>query len=189
MDKAQLHKKLKVLLAYKKDRVAIGTAVVKYNLLTALIELCHPETGVSHQACWALEQVFLNHEEACHAHIADMAELYVLPINSSGMRSLSKIAAIIAKKFYGLRANVWQDILSLAMREKMLEGCFQILLDDQGKTANLAFATRAVYEFGKEFEWVYPELVPTVEHLLQDNPRGYTACGAKTLLLIANNGS
>jgi hypothetical protein len=40
----------------------------------------------------------------------------------------------------------------------MLDGCFQMLLDNGDHTANLAFASLAVYELGKEFDRVHEAL-------------------------------
>ncbi|GAK96531.1 hypothetical protein JCM19294_2044 [Nonlabens tegetincola] len=46
----------------------------------------------------------------------------------------------------------------------------------------MAMATNSLYELGKEFEWIYPELVPTIERLLtQTKTKGYRASAAKVL--------
>lgn len=184
MTAQDLKKQLQVLKAYKKDRVDLGHAAVTHKLLPELIALCDPISGVSHQACWSLEQSFLLYESDCYPFLKEICALFVLPINSSGMRSLSKIGSILVKKFYSKKENEIQRLLSLTMREQLLEGCLQELLDHPDKTANLAFCTRAVFELGKEFDWIYPELIPVIENILNGNPKGYRACGSKTLLKI-----
>lgn len=114
-------------------------------MVAALIDYCRPENGVSHQACWTLEQSFLIDETCIYKHLDAFSILFTLDINSSGNRSLSKIASIIAKKYHGKQQHPYKVLLTQTMRERMLEGCFQVLLNDDDRTANLAFASHAVY--------------------------------------------
>lgn len=186
MTSPQLLEKLKTLKAYKKERLQLGIAAVNYNLLANLIAYCNPQSGVSHQACWVLEQSFLEHEAACLNHLDAISELYTFAINSSGNRSLSKMASIITKKYYSKKPNPYKELLTQPMRERMLDGCFQMLLDDGDRTANLAFASRAVYELGKEFDWVHAALQVNIQEHLERNPHtGFRACGGAILAKIA----
>lgn len=185
-----LKQQLQILKAYKKERVDLGKAVIHNNLLPDLIALCHPESGVSHQACWSLEQSFLLHEKDCYRYIKEIAALFTLPINSSGMRSLTKISSILVKKYYkdsknkSAPHNQLHKHLKKSMREQIVEGCFQEMMDHPDKTANLAWCTLTLYELGKEFQWIYPELIPIIENILNSNPKGYRSCGSQTLIKI-----
>lgn len=186
MTAQQLERELSVLKAYKKDRVILGTAAIEHHLLPDLIYFCDPKHSISHQACWSLEQSFLLYEQDCYPFLTEISMLFTLPINSSGMRSLTKIASICLKKYYSPRSNEIQSLMKITDRENMLEGCFRSLIEDVGKTANMAFATRALYELGKEYDWVYPELqVLIAQHLDRDPSSGYRACGKNTLTKIA----
>lgn len=168
MNKEQLFKKLKKLKAYKIERVGLGKSAVKHNLLSELIELCNPESGVSHQACWALEQSFLLHEQDCYPFLKEICRLYEVKINSSGMRVLGNISHIISKKFYGKKKTPLKFLITQTMRAQMVEGCFQELITTN-KTANMAYATYSLYEYGKEFIWIYPELHPILTQKLDEN--------------------
>ncbi|AGC77559.1 hypothetical protein LX97_02246 [Nonlabens dokdonensis] len=181
MTPQDLKEELLQLKAYKKDRVRLGKVAVHENLLSELIDLCHPESAVSHQACWCLEQSFLLHEEYCYPHMDAICELYVQPLNSSGMRSLGKISSICSKNFYSKKPHPIQEILSFSMREKMVEGCFQELIATN-KTANMAFSVYSLFEFGKEFDWIYPELIPILQQKLQeDYGNGFKSSARKIL--------
>jgi hypothetical protein len=190
MTAKDLKQNLKTLKAYKKDRVRLGNAAIQNNILQDLIALCHPESGVSHQACWSLEQSFLLHEKDCYPYVKEIAALFTLPINSSGMRSLTKVSSILVKKYYKVSkkesdpSNQLHRYFNKGMREQILEGCFQEMMDHPDKTANLAWSTLTLYELGKEFDWIYPELVPIIENILYSNPKGYRSCGTQTLLKI-----
>lgn len=188
MSVEQLQLELQNLKAYKRERVRLGTIAVQEHLLEQLIGYCHPESGVSHQACWALEQSFLLFEQACYAHLAPISHLFTLPVNSSGMRVLTNIASILAKKYYSKKEHPIKNILTLEMRTNMIEGCFQSLIDHEGLTANLAYATRALFEFGKEFDWIYGELAPMIQQHLDHNPTaGYKGLGPAILSKITSS--
>lgn len=168
MTASQLKTELKNLKAYKNERVRLGKAAVENDLLPELIKLCKPESGVSHQACWSLEQSFLLHEEKCYPYLKMLCALYELKINSSGMRALCKISSILSKKYYSKKPHALQELLTQSMRESMVEGCFQELISTD-KTANMAYAVYSLFEFGKEFDWIYPELKPILKQKLDED--------------------
>ena len=168
MTSKDLKQELQNLKAYKQERVRIGEAVVQHQLLPDLIAFCRPESGVSHQACWSLEQSFLLQEEACYPFLKEICELYTQNINSSGMRPLCKISGILTKKYYSNKDNPIKKILHQPMREKIVEGCFQELISTD-RTANMAYSVYSLYELGKEFDWIYPELIPVLQQKLQEN--------------------
>ncbi len=186
MNSRQLLEDLKTLKAYKDERVRLGTLAIENNLLPQLIGYCKAESEVSHQACWSLEQSFLIYEEQCYPYFIEISKLYLEPINASGMRVLTNIASICLKKFYSPRKHVIENYLTQEMRENMLEGCFRSLIEDVGKTANMAYATRALFELGKEYDWVHPELIIAIEQTIERDPgSGYRACGKDTLKKIS----
>ncbi|GAK75825.1 hypothetical protein JCM19296_1417 [Nonlabens ulvanivorans] len=58
--------------------------------------------------------------------------------------------------------------MTQTIREQMVEGCFQVLITTD-KTANMAYAVYSLFEFGKEFDWIYPELKPILLQKLDEN--------------------
>jgi len=177
-----LKAELEILLAYKESRVRIGTQCVKQGLLPELIALCRPESGVSHQACWCLEQSFLLYEEDSYPHLMEICKLYPLKINHSGMRSLCKICFLLCKYYYGKRSHPVKELLTLEMREQLVEGVFDELLTAFGKSANLAFSTNALYLLGTEFDWIHTEMPAIIEqHITNPQNKGYRSVGSKIL--------
>lgn len=186
MTTEEFEHKLEHLIAYKKEREALGRIIIQHDFMTTAIELANSASRVSHQSCWCIEQAFLIDQDYCLPHINQLAILFTQPINSSGMRSLTKIASIVAKQFYSKKAYPIQGSFQPASREMMVEGCFRVLIEHQDKTANLAFATRALYEFGKEFHWINESLKALVEQILDNNPEtGYRAVGRQTLAKLS----
>ncbi|WP_194852119.1 adenylosuccinate lyase [Nonlabens antarcticus] len=182
MDSESLHTDLQNLLAYKDSRVRIGTYCVKEDLLPELIQLCQPESGVSHQACWSLEQSYLLFEADCYLHLGEICALFPMKINHSAMRSLLKIGTLLCKSYYSKREHPIKEILTLEMRNQLVEGAFNELLTAYGKTANLAFATNTLFLLGTEFDWIHPAMPAIIEeHIVNPESKGYKSVGGKTL--------
>lgn len=178
MTTSQLQLEIAKLKAYKAERVRLGEAVVVHDLLTPLIESIRPDHPAAHQAAWVLEQSYLLHEESCYPHLAAITKAFTYELNSSAMRSLTNLGDRMTKKYYGKRPHALQELLTLEMREQILDGCFRQIILPSDKTANLAYATRAVFELGKEFDWVHAELSVAIRTQLQNTPtRGYIPCG------------
>ncbi len=182
MNADSLKTELEVLLAHKKPRVDIGTICVRERLLPDLIALCHPSSGVSHQACWCLEQSFLLFETNCHPYLKEICGLFPLEINHSGMRSLSKIGFLLCQSYYSKKQNPIKELLTMSMREQLVQCCFNQLLTAHGKSANLAFSTHALYLLGSEFEWIHPAMPAIIEeHIVNPANKGYRSVGGKIL--------
>ena len=182
MDAASLFDELQVLKAYKNERVRIGTICVEQHLVPELIVLCRPKSGVSHQACWCLEQSYLLFEVDCYPFMDDICELLPLKINHSGRRSLLKICWLICQAFYLKKSHSISEFLTIGMREQLVDGAFDELICAHGKTANLMFATRSLYLLGTEFEWIHPQLPAVIrEHMGNTSNKGYLNVGKSIL--------
>lgn len=168
---SELKSQLQSLIAYKTERVRIGKAAIDHQLLSDLIKLCRPESGVSHQACWCLEQSYLTQPDCLNNDLDEFSSLFELEINSSGMRPLCKIASLLTHRFYSKNDQALKTLLKSDYRERMLNGCFNQLITSD-KAANLAFSINALYELGKEYDWVYEQLIPILQQKLDE---GYTA--------------
>ncbi len=188
MDDVQLYRSLLDLKAYKKSRVDLGTLCVTQGLLRPLISYCYPHLPCSHQACWTLEQSFLLFEEDCRPYLDQICWLFTLPINTSGMRSLTKIAYVLCRKFYSKKEFPVKTILTKLLREQLLEGCFNQLLEAHGKSANLSFAARSVQLMAREFDWVREQLPGVIEiHLGNPENKGFHTVGKKILNQLQNS--
>lgn len=182
MTREQLYNKLTTLKAYKNERLQLGNAAIHYELIPDLITYCYPDSGVSHQACWALEQSFLEQEIACYPYLEQLCALFIMPINSSGMRGLTKIGSILARKYHGKKPQAIKELLTLEMRNHLLEGCFQELLVNSHCTANIAYSSRCIYDLGKDIDWAHDALAQQIEILLQQRPdSGFRVVGTDLL--------
>lgn|GEM_PF-2719230 len=181
MNTTQLKSDLEQLIAYKTERVRIGKAAIDHDLIPDLIQLCKPESGASHQACWCLEQSYLIQPKCIENHLDEFTALFELEINSSGMRPLCKIASLITKNYYGKKTHSLKQLLHSNHRNQLLNGCFNQLITSD-KAANLAFSINALYELGKEYDWVYEQLTPILQQKLDEGySKGFQSIARKTL--------
>lgn len=177
-----LKEQLADLYAYKESRVRLATKFVQEDAVKDLVKFCHPSSGVSHQACWCLEQVYLLFEDQCYPHLKKIFKLYTLRINTSGARCLLKIGFEISKSYYGRNDHAVKSLLTFNMKEQLVRACFDALINAGGKSANLMFATRSLYLLRNEFELIPEQLPVFIErHLMNPENKGYRSCGREIL--------
>lgn len=180
-----LKEQLANLYAYKESRVRLGTKFVKQDAVEDLIKYCHPSSGVSHQACWCLEQAYLLFKPKIHPHLKPFFKLYTLPINSSGMRSLLKIGYEIMKCYYGKREHIIKKLITHKMKEQLVRASFDAMINASGRSANLMYATRSLYLMRAEFDLIPDQLPNFIErHLLNPENKGYRSCGREILVKL-----
>jgi len=63
---------------------------------------------------------------------------------------------------------------------QITEGCFQWIISDE-KVAVKAYAIRALYQTGKLLPWVYPELIPVLQHGFSEHSAAYKAVSKEVL--------
>jgi hypothetical protein len=181
MTRAVLFDQLEKLVPYRVVRERIGHEALKNGLVKELIQFAHHESKVSHQACWCLEFSYFKDTSCIYPFIDDFCVLFTTPINSSGMRSLTKMGAHMIKSYYSKRTHPIQQVLTVEHRECILNGCFdQVIHLD--KTANLVFSINSLYELGKEFDWIHEQLAQLLEKKLHaPHTKGFYSIATKTL--------
>jgi hypothetical protein len=101
-----------------------------------------------HKACWILELVL---EKQLHL-ITNYLPLYCSSLsiftNESALRSISKICMFLNQHLS----------LTDIQEQQITESCFDWLINENGKVATKAYAIRALFELGKKYDWIHPEL-------------------------------
>lgn len=64
------------------------------------------------------------------------------------MRSISKICMFLNQHLS----------LSDIQEQQITESCFDWLINENGKVATKAYAIRSLFELGKKYDWIHPEL-------------------------------
>lgn len=149
--------------AYRKIRQENAEYILgNLGYFSEILEYCFDVNYKNHQkACWILELVL---EQKIHL-LTPFLEVFCKNLsnfkNESALRSISKICMFIAKHLS----------LSKIQEQKIIENCFDWLIIENGKVATKAYSIRALFEFGKKNDWIYPEL----KRILTDDYMKYSA--------------
>ena len=181
-----LKEQLADLYAYKESRVRLATKFVEQGAIEELIDYCRPASGVSHKACWCLEQAYRLFPEVCYPHIEKIYQLYITPVDLSGMRCLLKIGFEMLKCYYGPRDHEIKQLIKQPMKEQLTRAAFDAMINAGGRSANLMYATRSLYLMRNEFELIPDQLPAFIERQLMDpENKGYRSCGREILTKLS----
>ncbi|EKT3956081.1 hypothetical protein [Flavobacterium psychrophilum] len=119
------------------------------ELFLDLLELAFNINNKNHyKSCWVLELVLEKQLHLLTPHLDIFCSTISNFKNESAIRPISKICMFLAKHM----------ILTEEQEGKIVTNCFDWLILDNGKVATKAYSIRALYEFGRKNNWIYPEL-------------------------------
>ncbi|HLT34054.1 MAG TPA: hypothetical protein VKZ98_09715 [Aquaticitalea sp.] len=129
---------------------------------------------VSCRAAWVLE--FLCGEK-CDA-IIPYLDVFTEHINKvhldPAVRPVAKICEYLVTAYYSKEKNLIQDSLTHEHQEKIVEACFDWLINDE-KVAPKAYAMHTLFLLGKDFDWIHPELKLILERDFQVQSSAFKA--------------
>ncbi|WP_281847171.1 adenylosuccinate lyase [Olleya namhaensis] len=117
---------------------------------------------ISPRAAWILEFMCKENLEALIPYLDQFTQNMGLVHLDSAERPVAKICEYLAKAYYGKPPSEIKKDLLPRHREKIIEACFDWLIKD-AKVAPKAYAMTSLFLFGKEYDWVYPELMTILE--------------------------
>ena len=120
-----------------------------------------------HKACWISELIFEKNIDWLSPYLDNFCQTLSCYSNESALRSLSKIC-LFSANYHMKKLKSKEIFLAENHIEFMLEACFDWLISDK-KVATKAYAMRALFQFGKLQDWIYPELQVILE---QQYPAG-----------------
>jgi hypothetical protein len=96
--------------------------------------------------------------------------------NDSSLRPATRIAMFLAK------SNHRKNGIKLSQEQEhiMIEALIDRLIQDE-KVASKAYAMKALFVFGKKYNWIYEELKPILSQDYSNHSAGYKAA-AKNIL-------
>lgn len=125
------------------------------ELLALALNLSWPH----HQkACWVLELVLEKHIAWLRPHLEDFTMTLAHFTSSSALRSISKICLFAVGQNQKEPGFLTNDQLF-----RIVEACFDWIINPSEKVANKAYAIRTLHIAGRKQAWIYPELIPILE--------------------------
>lgn len=124
-----------------------------------------------HKACWISELIFEKNITWLSPYLDIFCQTLATYSNESALRSLSKIC-LFSANYHMKKLKSGEKFLTENQLELMTEACFDWLISDK-KVATKAYAIRALFQFGKLQDWVYPELQMILEQQYPSGSAGF----------------
>ncbi|WP_298550996.1 adenylosuccinate lyase [uncultured Algibacter sp.] len=133
------------------------------NLVPKLLDILFMvDDKISPRAAWVFE-FMCNHNINTIIPYLDMFTENMHKVHlDSAVRPVAKICEILAKTYTKKEDNYIKKNLTETHKERIIENCFDYMINDE-KVAPKAYAMSTLFLFGKDYEWVYPELARILE--------------------------
>ena len=160
---SELYKNIANSTAYRISREQNAQLILDNEaLFPELLKLAlNVEDKNHYKACWILELVL---EKQLHL-LTDHLLIFCFSLskfrNESATRAVSKICMFLCKHL----------TLTNKQEQQITESCFDWLISEDRKVATKAYSIRALYELGKKYDWIYPEL----QRILTDDYHKHSA--------------
>ncbi len=149
-----------------------------------LIELTFEDHDrLSIKAAWILELVCIQDLSLIYPHLRFFCSQMKNISDESALRPLFKVTSFITNAYYNKKDPEIRKKLTKESKEQLAEVCFDCLIGDH-KIAAQVFAMDSLYDLGKEFEWIHPELKQILIRNLPKGSKGYQSHAKKILKLL-----
>lgn len=168
-----LYKNIQNSSAHRSSRDFIANSIFENpELLTDLLEILLDVKDKNHyKACWISELIFEKHIDWLSPYLDIFCKTLSSYSSESALRSISKICLFSANHHFK-RLKAKEIFLTENHLELMTESCFDWLISDK-KVATKAYAMRALFQFGKHKDWIYPELKIILEQQYSFGSAGF----------------
>ena len=129
---------------------------------------------------WALDLALQEDLHLILPHLDQFMEGLPKLTHESAIRPMAKICEMLSIAYFRAQDEGVRSHLTSEHREVMAERCFDWLIGNH-KVAAKAYSMTALYELGKEIDWVHPELELVLERNYKDGSSGYQARARKIL--------
>lgn len=132
-----------------------------------------------HKACWIAELVFEAKTEWLGNYLDIFCETLAVFTNESAMRPISKIC------LFAVEHHQQNDkFLNTLQLQRIIETCFDWLINPKTKVATKAYAMRTLFLLGKKENWIHPELTRILREDAAKHTAAYKAAAKDVLRKI-----
>ncbi|WP_340074460.1 adenylosuccinate lyase [Leptobacterium sp. I13] len=182
MTVAAFYKELESLKAYRETRLRLANTVLNNSALFApLLDKCYDfDDPISSRACWILEFVCNEGLDWLIPCLDTFTKNLVSFKLDSSIRPMAKICQMLIKSYFSKTPSMLKQRLTEKHLEKITEACFDWLINDE-KVAAKAYSIYALYELGKKYDWIHPELQIVLEQNITEHSPAYKTAAKKVL--------
>lgn len=181
----QLYAELNYVNHSREKRLHYANLVIKNpHLIPKLLDILFMvDDKISCRAAWVLEFMCRQNLFYLIPHLNPFTENMHTVHLDSAVRPVTKICEYLAKAYYSKSRNAIQLNLNSIHKERIIEVCFDYMIRDE-KIAPKAYSMNTLYLFGKDYEWIHPELVLILERDYQMQSSGFKARARQILKKI-----
>jgi len=133
------------------------------SLIPKLIEiLMQVYDKVSPRAAWVLEFACKDNLEIIIPYLDVFTQNMHRVKKEQAVRPVAKICEYLANAYFSKTENKVKESLTPTHKERIIEVAFEYMIGDY-KVAPKAYSMTTLYLFGKEFDWIHPELAIILE--------------------------
>lgn len=179
--KSEMYSKIDQCTAHKKSRVMVSNfAMRNEENLEELISIAFDISNENHiKAFWVLELVCDKKLKLFVSYIDEFCTILPKLKEDSAIRPASKICMFLSKS--NNRKNGIE--LTKDQEHNLIEQCIDRLIQDE-KVAAKVYSMKALYNFGKKYNWIYDELKPIISEDAYKNSAAYQSCARNLLKRI-----
>jgi hypothetical protein len=170
--KTDLVSKISQSTAHRKSRVSLSNFIIRHeNLLNEFIEIAFDIENENHvKAFWSLEFVCEKKLKLFVPYIDLFCEVLPKLKVDSAIRPATKICMFLAK------SNHRKNGISLTQEQEhnLIEALIDRLIQDE-KVAAKVYAMKALFVFGKKYDWVQEELKTIISQDYSNHSAAYQA--------------
>ena len=167
--------------AHKKSRVTVSNFAMKSeDNLAELISIAFDISHKNHvKAFWSLELVCDKKLKLFFPYLDSFCEVLTKLKDDSAVRPATKICMFLAK------SNHRKNGISLNQEQEhfIIENMIDRLIQDI-KVASKVYAMKALFVFGKKYDWIYEELKPIITQDAFEHSAAYQASARNILKKI-----
>ena len=173
-----LEKTIHETTGYKNSLLKTATFVMAQpELLDLFFDICFDIDNPDHyKACWAMELIAYEKLDWFQNYLSLICEKSKLLTHESAIRPLAKVVFMLIEA-----DNNNQTIqLTNEQRQELIETNFDWLINDS-KVAAKVYAMRSLFIFGKEYDWIHPELKTILVKDFSEHTAAYKAVSKQIL--------
>ena len=181
----EFYEELSYVNASRENRLKYANIVLKdMSLFPKLIDIMfRVDDKVSSRAAWVFEFVCAEYIYAIIPYLDTFTSNLKKVHLDSAVRPMSKVCGFIASTYYSKEPNTLKKALKPQHIERIIEASFDWMISD-GKIAPKAYAMDSLFLFGKDYNWIHPELALILEQDFPTQSAGYKVRAKRILKKI-----
>ncbi|TXG39353.1 adenylosuccinate lyase [Seonamhaeicola maritimus] len=189
MTTEQLYNELNYVNHSREKRTYYANLVIgNPDLISKLLEILFKVNDkISARAAWVFEFMCTDNIETIIPHLDKFTEQMHKVHLDSAVRPVAKVCELIAKAYTSKTENKIKEVLTPIHKERIIEACFDYMINDE-KVAPKAYSMSTLFIFGKEYDWIYPELITILERDFSEQSAAFKARARQILKKINKNG-